>query len=182
MGPPGSGKGTQAALLGALGWITFSTGELLRSYEKLDTPLGKLVHSYISKGQYVPDDVMVQMVREQVAAFPLDRRVLFDGFPRTAPQAGKLDELLAESGRSLGQVVALEADLEEVVKRLALRQVAQGRNDDHPDTVKKRYATYLEQTAPLIAYYEKRGLLKYIEGKGTPEEIGIQVAKAFDNS
>ena len=122
MGPPGSGKGTQARrMVDELGYVQLATGDLFRAHLAQGTELGKLAQNYMSKGQYVPDDVTVKMVRERLADIPRKTRIAFDGFPRTVAQAQALDRLLKECGRSLTAVLLLEVPRDELLKRLGTR-------------------------------------------------------------
>ena len=210
MGPPGSGKGTQARrMVDALGYVQLATGDLFRAHLSQGTELGKLAQSYMSKGQYVPDDVTVKMVRERLADIPRDTRIVFDGFPRTVAQAEALDSLLKECGRSLAAVVLLDVPREELLKRLGARATcsrcqtvyslalrppkvpgvcdrcggpvsATTRSDEAPEVVKKRLEIYDSETKPVIDFYEKLGLLKRVSGVGTMEEIGARLTTLLD--
>jgi adenylate kinase len=174
MGPPGSGKGTQAKLLAAdPGWVHLSTGDLFRRHIREDTGLGRLADRYLSKGDYVPDDVTVGMVRERMREIPAGDRVVFDGFPRTVAQADALDALLGEIGRRVSRVVVLEVDREELIERLAKR--AQGRADDSPQVARRRYDVYQDQTRPVVEHYERKGLVCRIPGMGTVEDVHARV-------
>jgi adenylate kinase len=122
MGPPGSGKGTQARrMVDELGYVQLATGDLFRAHLSQGTELGKLAQTYMSKGQYVPDDVTVKMVRERLADIPRKTRIVFDGFPRTVAQAEALGKLLKECGRSLAAVLLLDVPRDELLKRLGAR-------------------------------------------------------------
>ncbi|MDE3101963.1 MAG: adenylate kinase [Chloroflexota bacterium] len=178
MGPPGSGKGTQAELLvGSGGWVHLATGDLFRTHLKEGTPLGKLAESYMSKGEYVPDNVTVDMVRERVRETPASVRILFDGFPRTVPQAEALDALLADAGRRVSHIVLVEVPENELVDRLGKR--GQGRVDDSPEVIRRRLRVYEEQTKPVVDFYEKRGLLRCVDGVGDVQEIAARLVKAI---
>lgn len=178
MGPPGSGKGTQAKLLaGGPAWVHLSTGELFRTHLREGTPLGKLADRYMSKGQYVPDDITVGMVRDRVREIPPDTHVVFDGFPRTVGQAEALDALLGAVRRGVSRVLLIDVQREELVRRLARR--AEGRSDDSPEVVRQRFDVYEEQTRPLIEHYERRGLVCRVPGAGTVEDVHARVKAAI---
>lgn len=172
MGPPGSGKGTQAKMLAARkGWAQLSTGELFRDHERRDTALGKLAREHTERGAYVPDEVTVGMVRERLSEIPESTRIVFDGFPRTVAQSDSLDELLGESGRRVERVLLLEVPSEELVTRL----MGRGRSDDRPEVIRKRLEVYEGQTRPVLEHYRTRGLLRQVSGLGTPEDIAARV-------
>lgn len=180
MGPPGSGKGTQARLLAeSRGWVHLSTGDLFRDHIRRDTELGKLAEKHMSKGAYVPDGVTVGMVRERIDRLPAGTGVVFDGFPRTVPQATALDELLRERGRSVGHVVLIEVPPEVIVERLS-RRAGSGevRSDDSAEVVRHRLEVYDEQTRPVLDHYERAGRLLRIDGVGTVEEVSRRLSEA----
>jgi adenylate kinase len=179
MGPPGVGKGTQAQRLrDRHGWVQLSTGDLFRDHLRRATDLGTLARSYIDSGSYVPDEVTVGMVREGVGALADDKRIMFDGFPRTAPQAEALDRLLEEHGRRIANVVVLEAPRDELVRRILGRARELGRADDSPELIGKRYDLYLAETEPVIAHYETRGLVRRVDGVGAIDEITERLFEA----
>ncbi|MDQ2952947.1 MAG: adenylate kinase [Chloroflexota bacterium] len=183
MGPPGSGKGTQARLVADQpGWVWLSTGELFRLHARVGSELGTLARSYLDRGDYVPDDVTVRMVRERISEIPKTTRILFDGFPRTVAQVQALDVLLSEIGRGVGGVVLLEVPRDELTKRLTERGKQEYRSDDAPDVIATRYDVYMKQTAPLIEQYERRKLLRRVDGRGTPDEIGARMTKALEGT
>lgn len=174
MGPPGSGKGTQAKLLAARpGWVHLSTGDLFRENLRRGTPLGRLAEQHMSKGEYVPDDVTVGMVRERMREIAAGDHVIFDGFPRTVPQAEALDALLAEHDRHVARVVLIDVKRDELIARLARR--AQGRSDDSPEVARRRFDVYQEQTRPVVAYYESQTLVTRVDGIGTVEDVSERV-------
>lgn len=181
LGPPGVGKGTQGdRLVNRHGWVKIATGDLLRAARREGTPLGKQAQDYMDRGELVPDDLIVAMVRELMEGLEPDTGVLFDGFPRTVPQAVALDEMLPQVGRQVDGILLLEAPEEVLFKRISGRRVSpEGRTyniyfdppredgvcdvsgselmhraDDQPETVSRRLQVYHEQTAPLVAYYE----------------------------
>jgi adenylate kinase len=181
MGPPGVGKGTQAkALAQNSGWIHLSTGEVFRDHIRRQTDLGRRVKTYLDKGEYVPDDVTVDLVRDRLQNIPRSTRVLFDGFPRTVAQAEALDRLLPEMGRKVGAVLILEAPRDELYARLSSRALAQNRADDTPEVIANRLDVYDEQTRPVIAYYEDRGLVKRVNGVGRVEDITARLREALE--
>ena len=179
MGPPGVGKGTQAQRLrDRHGWVQLSTGDLFRDHLRRATDLGTLARSYIDIGSYVPDEVTVGMVREWVATLGADKRIMFDGFPRTAPQAEALDGLLAGHGRRIARVIVLQAPRDELVRRILGRAREHGRADDSPELIGKRYDLYLAETEPVIAHYETRGLVRRVNGVGPIDEITQRLFEA----
>jgi adenylate kinase len=178
MGPPGSGKGTQARLLtDEHGWVHLSTGDLFRDHLRRGTALGTLAEAHMSKGRYVPDEVTVGMVRERVAGIPRATRIVFDGFPRTLPQASALDELLRERGRAVGRAVLIEVARAALIERLSAR--ATGRSDDSPEVIAKRLDVYEEQTRPVIERYERAGALVRVDGVGKIDEVRARIALAI---
>lgn len=179
MGPPGVGKGTQAQRLrDRHGWVQLSTGDLFRDHLRRATDLGTLARSYIDSGSYVPDEVTVGMVREWIAALGRDKRIMFDGFPRTEPQAEALDGLLAGHGRRIARVVVLQAPRDELVRRILGRAREHGRADDSPELIGKRYDLYFAETEPVIAHYETRGLVRRVDGVGPIDEITERLFEA----
>jgi adenylate kinase len=169
LGPPGSGKGTQAARLrDELGYVALSTGDLLREARAEGTDLGRRAAEYMDRGELVPDDVILALVRDAVA--DLDGRpILLDGFPRTVEQADALAEGLEEHGRELTGVVLVDVPDEEVVRRIGGRH--EGRSDDNPETVRERLRVYHRQTEPLVTYYDQRGLLRRVDGAQGPDAV-----------
>lgn len=172
-GGPGSGKGTQSEkLIEEYGLFHISTGELLRDHIARGTELGKIADSYISKGSLIPDDLMIRILDHT-----LDREedtckgVIFDGFPRTIPQAEALKELLRKRGSDLHAVIGLEVPEDELVKRLIKRGKDTGRADDNEETIKNRLKVYHDQTHPLRDYYTKEGKYIPIPGLGVVDEI-----------
>ncbi|HEX9270446.1 MAG TPA: adenylate kinase [Candidatus Limnocylindria bacterium] len=179
MGPPGVGKGTQARRLADRhGWVWLSTGEVFRDHQRRDTPLGRLVKGYLDRGEYVPDDATVGIVREFLDGVPAGARVMYDGFPRTVAQAAALDTLLVERGRAVGLVILLEGPRDELVRRMLARARAHGRSDDTLEVIEKRFDVYAEQTQPLVAYYERRGLLRRVDGLGSMDEVTARLDEA----
>lgn len=177
VGPPGAGKGTQAARLAEQHQLfPLSTGEMLRAHISAGTELGVQAKELVDSGILVADDIILAMVREEIIDHaPV--RLLLDGFPRTIAQAEGLDEILAELGAPIDQVFEMRVDVEEVVDRLVKRGQAEGRTDDTEETIRKRMGVYETQTRPLVDYYEERGLLTVIDGMGTPDEVAARIQK-----
>lgn len=172
MGPPGAGKGTQAALLAQqLGVPHISTGDIFRANVSQGTALGKQAQEFMDKGEYVPDDVTNAMVRDRLSWPDAANGFILDGYPRTTAQVAELDSMLADAGTSMDIVVELQADSDVLVERLVKRAADQGRSDDDPSVIRRRLEVYNEQTAPLLEIYEGRGLLRGIDGIGDISEI-----------
>jgi adenylate kinase len=181
MGPPGSGKGTQAARLAErYGIPAISTGDIFRANLEQGTELGKLADNYMSRGSYVPDEVTNDMVRRRLDEPDVAGGFLLDGYPRTEGQVAELDDMLAAHGSHLDAVVELTVDADELVARLLNRAREQGRTDDTEETIRKRQQVYAEQTAPLINRYRGRGLLVQVDGLGDVEEVAKRIAAALD--
>lgn len=172
-GAPGSGKGTQSAkLIDRYGLYHISTGELLRDHIKRGTELGKTADSYISKGQLIPDQLMIEILDDVLDKQASGKKgVVFDGFPRTIPQAEALKGLLKKRGTDLHAVVGLEVPEDELVERMIARGKETGRADDNIDTIKKRLDVYHKQTMPLREYYNNEGKYLGINGSGIVDEI-----------
>lgn len=181
-GAPGSGKGTQSAkLIDKYGLYHISTGEVLRDHIKRGTELGKVADSYISKGQLIPDELMIQILDDVLEKEAAGKKgVVFDGFPRTIPQAEALKELLNKRGTKLHAVVGLEVPENELVERMINRGKETGRADDNPETIKNRLKVYHEQTSPLREYYNKEGKYLLIKGTGIVDEIFEDISKGID--
>lgn len=183
MGPPGSGKGTQAKrLVDEHGWVHLSTGDLFRDHVKRQTPLGKTAKGYMDRGEYVPDEVTVGMVRERVRQIPPGTRIVFDGFPRTVAQAEALDALLAEFGRRVDAVVLLEVPRAEILDRIGKRAAAEGRTDDTPEVIGKRFDVYEQQTRPVVEHYEGRRMMRRVNGVGQIAEIAARLREAANRA
>lgn len=209
LGPPGVGKGTQAARIAVHYDIpTISTGVMFREAVARGTALGRIIQRYkIDKGEYVPDEVVVNAVRERINEPDCENGFLLDGFPRTVPQADRLDDLLEEKHTRLRGVLDFEAPIEEVVERFAGRRVCPKdgstyhivnqpplhlglcdicqtplvtRPDDAPEVVRRRMEVYAEKTAPLLAYYQERGQLYVIDASAEPETVFGQVIAVLD--
>jgi adenylate kinase len=179
LGPPGAGKGTQAQRLkDYLGIAHLSTGEMLREAEEEGTPLGREAARHMQAGQLVPDNVVVGIVADRLSQKDCARGCLFDGFPRTLPQAETLDAMLAARNMPLDLVLALEVPEERLVDRL----LARGRADDNRQTIRERFRQYNSLTEPLLDYYQSRGILRRIDGTGTPDEVFERIRQAVDLS
>lgn len=179
-GPPGSGKGTQAAnLIEKYGLIHISTGDLLRQEIKDQTPLGLEAKTFIDKGLLVPDDVVIGMISAKLDSNGNAKGVIFDGFPRTIPQAEALDRLLDFKKAPITLMLALQVNDDELAARLKKRGATSGRTDDQDETIiRKRIQVYKDETSPVAGYYEKQGKLVNIPGEGTIEEtFGLLVAE-----
>ena len=166
LGPPGSGKGTQAEHLRDDGWLTLSTGDLLREARSQGTELGEKASEYMDRGELVPDDLIVALIGDELDGRD-DESIVLDGFPRTVAQADALAEALEPHGRELTSVVLIDVPDEVVAERISGR----GRADDAPETVRERLHVYHDETEPLIAYYEQRDLLRRVDGTGDPSDV-----------
>ena len=184
-GAPGSGKGTQSdKLIDHYNLFHISTGDVLRDNIRRGTELGKIAKGYIDQGQLVPDELIIDILA-QVLDDNKDQAgegVIFDGFPRTIPQAEALEQLLADRGMQIDAVVGLEVPEEELIKRILLRGQLSGRSDDNEDTARKRLETYHNQTSPLKAYYEEQGKYRAINGLGTIDGIFELIKETLDNN
>ncbi len=180
-GAPGSGKGTQSAhLIDRYGLYHISTGELLRDHIKRDTELGRTANEYISKGQLIPDDLMIDILAHTLDTEAKGKKgVVFDGFPRTIPQADALKKLLRTRGTDLHAVIGLEVPEEELVDRMLKRGRQTGRADDNPETIKNRLKVYHDQTCPLRDYYTAEGKYIPINGSGVVDEIFNDISEAL---
>jgi adenylate kinase len=203
LGPPGAGKGTQAERLVAdFGLPYYSTGIILRNAIEAGSELGREAKDYVDKGELVPDDVICRVIEERLDSGEADDGFLLDGFPRTIGQAEMLEGALDSRGRLLTAVLLIEVDDDEVIRRLSGRRtcVKNGhvyhlefdppknegicdqdgsrlvqRDDDKPETIRKRLSVYHEQTAPLVDWYEERGLLRRFDGTRTPDEVHARI-------
>lgn len=176
LGAPGAGKGTQAKILEAkLGIPQISTGDLFRYNLKNETELGLLARSYMDKGELVPDDVTVKMVRDRFTQSDCADGAILDGFPRSPAQAEVLDTLLEGRDGRADIVFLIDVEQEELIRRLLQRAEEQGRVDDTEDVIRNRMVVYQENTAPLIAFYEDRGLLIRIDGERSVEAVNADL-------
>ncbi len=208
LGAPGAGKGTQAGILRErFGLAHVSSGDLFRENVSKQTPLGKLAKAYMDKGELVPDDVTIQMVMERIARPDCERGVVFDGFPRTEAQAKALDAAFAKENKKIGATLLVDVRDEVLIERLSARwfcpadgsvynllsnppKVAgkcdkdgvtlEQRNDDKPETVKRRLEVYRAQTAPLIEYYRAAGLLREMNGEQSIEMVQTEIVRIVE--
>ncbi|MGH7657764.1 MAG: adenylate kinase [Gemmatimonadales bacterium] len=181
LGPPGAGKGTQGAILaGRLGLPRFATGDLLRDAVKRGTPVGLKARAVMEAGQLVSDDIIMGVVREELARPAAAGGVIFDGVVRTiAPAVGVRDLLVARS-RSMDHVLFFEIPDPVIIARLAKRREVEHRADDDPDAVAVRLAAYREQTAPVLAWYQEQGVVRIIDAVGTVDEVAGRVREVVD--
>jgi adenylate kinase len=178
LGPPGCGKGTQAARLrDELGFAALATGDLLREARMVGTELGRRASEYMDRGDLVPDDLIVAMIRDAIASLD-DKPIVIDGFPRTVAQADALAGVLKARSRELTTVVLVDVPDDVVVKRISGRH--QGREDDRPETVRERLRVYHRQTEPLVAYYSERRLLRRVEGARDADAVQAGVRAALE--
>ena len=182
-GAPGSGKGTQSeVLIKTYGLFHISTGDVLRDHIKRGTALGKTAQEYINQGQLIPDELMVNILasvmddNKEVAA----KGVIFDGFPRTIPQAEALEEMLLQRGTKVSAVIGLDVPEEILIGRLLNRGKESGRSDDNLETITSRLEVYNNQTAPLKAFYAQKGLLHMVQGTGGAEVVFERVRKVIE--
>ena len=177
IGPPGAGKGTQAERLVARYELAhLSTGDMLRAARDAQTEVGRKADRYMSQGELVPDEIIVQIIAERLAEPDCQAGYLLDGFPRTIAQAEALDRMLAERNTPLDVVLELQVPEEELFRRLAGR----GRADDKPEVIRQRLVAYRQQTEPLLDYYGKAGLLKSVDGLGSVDEIFDRIKALLD--
>jgi len=180
VGPPGSGKGTQAARLSdAYGIPAIATGDIFRHNIKTQTPLGIQVKAIIDAGDYVTDDLTNELVLSRLSEADALDGFLLDGYPRTLAQVTYLDELLSQRGQSLDAVIQLVADKEEVVTRLRKRALEQGRTDDTEEAIRHRQDVYARETMPLIAVYRDRGLLIEVDGLGEIDDVSTRISESL---
>ena len=181
IGAPGAGKGTQAEKLSAAFSIpAISTGDIFRHNVKNETELGKKAKAFMDRGEYVPDSLTNDLVRDRLLQADAQAGFLLDGYPRTEDQVAELDKILLSQGNTLSAVVKLTADTDEVVRRLLNRAIEQGRVDDTEDVIRRRLDLYEEQTAPLTDVYASRGLLITIDGLGEVEEVTARIMEAIN--
>jgi len=181
-GPPGAGKGTQSIKIAGkykLGHI--STGDIFRSEIKNKTPLGLKVTSIIEKGELVPDELLIDLLKNAMHKFEEINGFAFDGFPRTIKQAKDLDILMAEEGSGVTLTLALEVDDDELARRLLNRAQLEGRKDDTAEVIANRLKVYHQQTKPLIDFYDKQGKFKSANGTGSIDEIFAELCKIVES-
>jgi adenylate kinase len=203
LGPPGAGKGTQAARLADdFGLRYIATGNMLRDTVREGTELGQQAKQYMDRGDLVPDDLIIAMIKESLAQDDQANGFILDGFPRTERQAEALDDELAQLGRTLNAVLLMDVDEQDVVERLSQRRVCvKGqhnfhmsfdppkhpercdvdgsrlvqRDDDKPEVIQHRLEQYREKTAPVIGYYDRKGILRRVDGSRSPDEVSDQI-------
>ena len=181
-GAPGSGKGTQSDLLVAkYGFRHISTGDVLRAEIKQGTELGRTAQQFIDKGQLIPDELMIEILASVYDSLCPCDGVIFDGFPRTIPQAEALKNMLAQRSTEVSAVLQLEVPEEMLTERLLNRGKTSGRADDNAETIRKRLEVYHSQTAPLAAWYAAEAKLHAIKGYGALEEINAALCGVIDN-
>lgn len=206
-GPPGAGKGTQSdAIKDKLSVYHLSTGDMLREAIKNETETGNLAKKFTDAGKLVPDEVVIKIVEEKVASLGADKGILFDGFPRTLAQAEALDAMLSGLGRTVDTVICIDVPDDNIVNRLTGRRMCMTcniiyhiaakppkqegicdqcgkalitRDDDNESVIRQRLNTYHEQTSPVIGYYREKGVLKEIDGTGTPQEASDEIFSLF---
>jgi len=207
LGPPGSGKGTQGERLNEdLRLPYYATGDILRGAVRDETELGKSAKGYMDRGDLVPDEVIVGVIAERIDSEEARDGFILDGFPRTTPQAEALDAKLEELGRSVGTVLLIDVSDDEVVKRLGGRRTCEAnghvfhvdfnppkvegvcdidgspllvRDDDKPEVIRKRLATYHEKTEPLVTYYDDKGVLRRVDGERDPDEVTEELRRTL---
>jgi len=180
-GPPAAGKGTQAKkLVGERGFIQLSTGDMLRAARSSGSELGRRVAAIMDSGSLVSDEVVISLIEEQLEKNPKVAGFIFDGFPRTIPQAQALDESLARSGQKVDVVIRLKVDEQALIDRITRRFETEGRADDNPEAFKKRLLAYNSQTAPLVEVYSGQGKLREIDGMADVETVSAAIAGILD--
>jgi adenylate kinase len=177
LGPPGSGKGTQAERLQDRGFVALSTGDLLRAARAAGTDVGRQASEYMHRGDLVPDDLIVAVIDDELERLR-GKPILLDGFPRTVGQADALARTLEERGRHLDAAVLIDVPDAVVEERVSGR----GREDDDPETVRERLLVYHGETEPLVRYYEERGLLLRVDGVGDPDDVEAEIRAALDGT
>jgi adenylate kinase len=206
-GSPGSGKGTHGRLLSeTLAVPHIATGNLLREQIAKGTPVGLAAKAFVDRGDYVPDDVMIEIIRDRLSQPDAEKGFILDGFPRTQGQANELDKLLADIGQSLDAMILLEVPVEEMVRRLSGRRTCpkchrayhmdddppkddercdddgtllERRSDDEPDTVRYRLKVYAERTAGVIEHYDVDSVVRRVNGEASVEEVALRIRKAL---
>ncbi len=182
-GAPGAGKGTQSdKMIEKYGFGHISTGDVLREQIKKGTELGKTAKGFIDNGQLIPDELMIDILASVYDSFGKEHKgVIFDGFPRTIPQAGALKEMLAERGHKVAAMIELSVPEDELMERLINRGKVSGRSDDNEETIKKRLNVYNTQTSPLIDWYENEGIHHHVEGLGSVDDIFGRISAVIDS-
>ncbi len=182
MGPPGAGKGTQAVHVAEhFGVPAISTGDIFRRNVSEGTELGVQAQDYMDAGEYVPDEITNQMVRNRIGEPDAEPGFLLDGYPRTVAQVEELDGMIEHTGHQLDAAVVLTVDSEEIVERLLQRAQTEGRTDDTEEVIRRRQDVYAEQTEPLIELYRGRGVLIEVDGMGEVDEVTKRIFAALDD-
>ena len=180
LGPPGSGKGTQAARLKDYLQVPhISTGDLLRAEVAAGSPLGVQAKEVMARGDFVSDEILLGMLEDRLARPDAGNGFILDGYPRNVAQAQALDGVLADIKQPLDAVVQLDVDADQLIERLAGRAKEQGRADDNPDSVRQRLQVYTEQTAPVVDFYAARGTLSRLNGIGELDEVEARIHAAL---
>jgi adenylate kinase len=183
LGVQGSGKGTQAKRIASdYGLAHIATGDMLRAAMSADTPLGRRVRPIYDAGELVPDDLMIDLIRERLQAPDTESGFILDGFPRTMPQADALDSMLAEIDRPLSVVFELQVPDEIAIERLHKRAVEEGRRDDTPEAIAKRIQLYHRETKPLVSHYRLAGNLVGIHGSQPENDVFAEIQEALDQA
>jgi adenylate kinase len=180
-GPPGAGKGTQSEkLIQKYGFVHISTGDLFRWHTKNDTALGKRVKEIMNSGALVPDEITIAMLKEELDKNPQAKGFLFDGFPRTVPQAEALDKFMKENGSAIHHVIALDVTEEELRTRIGKRRTTENRADDEEEKLNKRITEYFSKTIHVLPYYKSQGRLNTVHGIGAIDEINQNICAILD--
>jgi len=180
LGAPGSGKGTQAALMmQQLGLPHISTGALLRSAVEAGSELGKMAKAVMDRGELVSDDIMLGLIEERLGRSDVKKGFILDGYPRNIAQAEALDRLLARLQQPVEEVIQIDVDQEQVIDRISKRAAREGRSDDDEQVARNRMQVYALQTAPVVDYYADKGILTRILGAGTIEEVFQRICSAL---
>lgn len=181
LGPPGAGKGTQAQrITEELGIPQISTGDMLRAAVQAGSEVGREAKGFMDAGELVPDRVVIGVAKDRLGQPDAREGFILDGFPRTSAQAQALDEMLPELGFALERCVAIRVDEEELVGRLLKRAEIEGRSDDNEESIRTRMGEYKAKTAPLISYYEAKGILVEVDGKGSVDEVAARIAAGLE--
>ena len=181
-GPPGSGKGTQSSkIIQKYGLYHLSTGDMLRAEIAAESEIGLKLKGMISRGELVPDEVVIDMIGNKINEAEDVNGFIFDGFPRTVKQAESLDALLESNGMAISMMINLDVDNKELIGRLLKRAEAEGRADDNLETIQNRIQVYENQTSPLIDYFEKQGKARPVNGLGTVDDIFNRIVEVIDS-
>ena len=181
MGPPGAGKGTQATFVAEhFGIPAISTGDIFRANVSQGTPLGLEVQRYMDIGEYVPDSITNEMVRNRIGEADAASGFLLDGYPRTLAQVDELDDMIGVSGHRLDAAVVLTVDLDEIVARLLQRAQVEGRADDTEEVIRRRQEVYAAETEPLVDVYRQRGIVVEVDGMGEVADVTARIFDALD--